>query len=576
MAANAGQKQGFRIPILEGVLPIDRAAVPKDIVAGVTLAALAIPEVMGYSSIAGMPVVTGLYTLLLPMALYALLGSSRHLVVGADSATAAVMAAGLAGLAAKGSSEYVALAGTLCLMTGALLLVARLVKLGFIADYLSRTVLIGFLTGVGVQVACGQVGGLFGIPEGKGWSIDGHQIGGSVAKAISTLGNLGEISWWTFGVAAGVIIVTKGMKLISKAIPGALVAVIGAIIASYALDLEAKGVSTLGKVGGLPSLAMPSLEGTSISALMGTAVSIAVLVIAQSAATSRAYAARFGDKFDENTDIVGLAAASVGAGFTGTYVVNGSPTKTQMVTGAGGRSQISSFTTCLIVLIVVAFLTGPLSYMPSAVLAAVVFLIGLELIDIKGMRRVWDARKDEFVVAAITAAVVIAIGAEQGIITALALSALDHLRRSYHPRTSVLVKGAHGLERRPATAGARSEPGVAVFRFAAPLYYANANLFQTDVTAIATAGAGDQLRWICIDAGAITDIDYTGGQVLAELERELGERGVHLAFAEMLPEVRDLFPDYGLDDLAKDDVHFPDVETALERLAGAPAAAPAG
>src|SRR4051812_47570822 len=213
----ANPKPGRRLPLFQGLLPIERARIPVEMVAGVTLAALAIPEVMGYATIAGMPVITGLYTILLPVFAFAVLGSSRHLVVGADSATAAVMAAALAGMAATGSSQYVALAGLLALMAGVLLLIARLAGLGFIADFLSRTVLIGFLTGVGIQVAAGQVGGIFGVPSGSG---------GTIRKLAGTLGHLDQTSVTTLCVSLGVMAVIVGTKRFTPKIPGALIAVI--------------------------------------------------------------------------------------------------------------------------------------------------------------------------------------------------------------------------------------------------------------------------------------------------------------------------------------------------------------
>src|SRR4051794_40411371 len=226
-----------RLPLFQGLLPIDRHRLPVEAIAGVTLAALAIPEVMGYSTIAGMPVITGLYTLLIPVFAFAVLGSSRHLVVGADSATAAVMAASLVGMAATGSSQYVALAGLLALMAGVLLLLARLARLGFIADFLSRTVLIGFLTGVGIQVAAGQVGGIFGVPSGSG---------GTIRKLVGTLGHLGDTSVTTLAVSLGVMAVIVGTKRFTPKVPGALIAVIGAIVVSWAFDLSSHGVATLG------------------------------------------------------------------------------------------------------------------------------------------------------------------------------------------------------------------------------------------------------------------------------------------------------------------------------------------
>ena len=433
-------KSAHRFPVLQGILPWNRGGVPTDIIAGVTLATLAIPEVMGYTSIAGMPVITGLYTIVIPLLLFALLGSSRHLVVGADSATAAVLAAGLAGLATAQSDQYVALAGMVALMAAGLLIIARLIGLGFLADFMSRTVLIGFLTGVGIQVALGQVGGMLGIPTGSGVTIDGKNFDNTVAKLWSTLENIADINWTTVAVSVGVIVVIFGGKAISPKIPGALIAVIGSMFVSWQWDLANDGVATLGPVpSGLPSLSFPSVPWADVPTLMGTAISIFVLILAQSAATSRAYAAKYSDKFDENVDLVGLGAANVGAAFTGTFVVNGSPTKTQMVDGAGGKSQLASVTTVAIVAIVLLWLTAPLQYMPNAVLSTVVFLIGIELVDIAGMNRIWKFRRDEFVVAAITAATVVLVGVLQGIIIAIVLSIIDHLRRSYRPPTAVMT-----------------------------------------------------------------------------------------------------------------------------------------
>src|SRR5690242_16599954 len=228
------------IPVLQGVLPIGPEGATPQLVAGLTLAALGIPEVMGYAKIAGMPVVTGLYTILIPIAVFAVLGSSRHLVVGADSATAAIMAAGLAGLAPIASPQYVQLAGVLAILTAGFLLLARIVRLGFLADFLSRSVLIGFLTGVGIQVAMGQVAGILGVPGGT--------TGGTIRKFVETLGQLGQTSWATLGVSASVLGVIVILKVVDKRIPGALIAVIGAIAASYAFDLQAHGVAVLGTV----------------------------------------------------------------------------------------------------------------------------------------------------------------------------------------------------------------------------------------------------------------------------------------------------------------------------------------
>jgi SulP family sulfate permease len=516
----------FPLPLFEGVLPIDRSKLPLDVLAGVTLAALAIPETMGYTKIAGMPVITGLYTILLPIAVFAIFGSSRHLVVGADSASAAILAAGLAGMAATGSSQYVALAGLVALLSALYLIVARVVHLGFLADFLSRTVLVGFLTGVGIQVASGQVGGMLGIPEGSGATI---------RKLWGTLQNIGDTSGWTVVVSVVVAIVILGTKYVEKVIPGALIAVIGAIVASKALDLKSHGVATLGPVpSGLPNFGLPDVAWrTDTPALAATAFSIFIVILAQSAATSRAYAAKFSDRnFDENTDLVGLGVANVAAGISGTFVVNGSPTKTQMVDGAGGRSQVASLTCAGVVLVVLLFLTKPLQYLPEAVLSTVVFLIGIELIAVQGMRRIYRLRIDEFIVAAVTAVVVVVVGVEQGILLAIVLSIVDHLRRGYRPADDVLVAGADGaLARVPVESGGQAAPGLVVYRFTSSLYYANVEHLAQEVRSL-VQGASPPVRRLCLDASVIQDVDFSAAETLLELQKELAAEGVELVVAE--------------------------------------------
>ncbi len=376
------EPQGVRFPMLQGILPIDRSMISADILAGMTLAALAVPEVMGYTRIAGTPVITGLYSMLIPMVLFAIFGSSRHLVVGADSATAAILAGGLAGLAASGSPKYVALCGVLACMAAVMLIIARLIRLGFLADFLSRTVLIGFLTGVGVQVACGEMGGMLGLPRG------GH---GALAGLIHDVRHLEESNSSTLMMTVAVLIIILGSRKISGKLPGPLIAVIGAITVSWAINLKAYGITILGPVpGGIPTVSLPhvDLSVSLIMKLLPTAFSIFVVILAQSAATSRAYAARYNERFSENVDLVGLSLANVGAGLTGTFVVNGSPTKTEMVDSAGGHSQLAQITTSVIVLLVLLFLTRPLEFMPDAVLSTIVFLIGLDLVDAAGMRQI--------------------------------------------------------------------------------------------------------------------------------------------------------------------------------------------
>lgn len=533
---------GPRRPLLlQALLPWRRDALPGDVAAGLTLAAIAIPEAMGYAKIAGMPVITGLYTMLVPAALFALAGSSRRLVVGADSATAAMLAAGIAGVALPGSDAWVALAGVLALMTAAFLLLARVVRLGFLADFLSRTVLVGFLTGVGIQVACGQVPGMLGL-EATG--------SGPVERIAGALAGIREASPAAVAVAAGVIAVILGARRISRRIPAALVAVAGATAATWALDLAARGLPVVGAVpGGLPvpRLPDPPAGWSALQDLIPLAFGMFVVILAQSAATARAYAARYGERVDENADLLGLCLANVGAALSGAFTVNGSPTKTAIVDAAGGRSQVAHLTMVAVVALVLLFLTAPLAWLPEAALSAVVFLIGVGLVDVAGLRRIRAERPWEFWTALTTTAVVALWGVEPGILLAVFLSLLVHTRHGYRPRNVVLLATPDGFWRaRPVESAAQLAPGLIAYRFTHGLYYANAGVLEAEVTALAAA-ARPRLTWLCIDASAIDDVDYTAAETLRALHARLAADGVRLVLAGVAPAVRDQLARSGLE-----------------------------
>ena len=537
-----------------GLLPIGRSRLGPDVLAGVTLAALAIPEVLGYARIAGMPVVAGLYTMLVPMAVFALVGSSRHLVVAADSATAAILAAGLVG-ASVGSPRYVQLAGTAALLVGALLVVARVVRLGFVANFLSRTVLVGFLTGVGIQVAAGQLAPMLGIT-----------IGGShtVTTFIDTLKALPRLNVAAALVSLGVLVLVLGIRRVTRRVPGALIAVIGAIALSQTVHLARYRVEVLGEIPhGLPQLTIPSFAVADLGLLFPVAVSMFVVIVAQSSATSRAYAATYEETVNEDRDLVGLAGANLSAAFTGAFVVNGSPTKTQMVDSVGGRSQLSSLTAALVVLLVVFVLTGPLAYLPIAALATVVFLIGIELIDVTGMHRIYLLRREEFLVAVLTAAAVVVLGVEQGVLLAIVVSMVDHLRHSYHPRSSVLVKSPAGhWQSLPVSAGARTTAGLVIYRFGTSLYFANASQLAADITTLTHQGTPP--RWLCLDGAAIGDVDYTAAAVLIQLHQQQQDHGTRLVLSNIIEPVRAQLDRYGITTTLGPDAYFDTAGQALE------------
>jgi high affinity sulfate transporter 1 len=537
------------------MLPIERSRVPAEVLAGLTLAALGIPAVLGYAKIAGMPLVTGLYTMLLPMAVYVVLGSSRHLVVAADSATAAILAAALTGLAVTGSERYVRLAGLAALLTGGMLLAARLAQLSFLANFLSRTVLVGFLTGVGIQVAAGQ------LPDMLGVTAAGRQ---TLPKVVDTVRALPHLHWADVAMSVTVIVVVVASRWINRRIPGLLIAVILAISLSWATDLAGHGVAVVGPVPrGLPSLGLPALGWHDAAALLGAAVSMFVVILAQSAATSQAYAAKYEEPFSEATDLVGLGAANAAAAFSGTFVVNGSPTKTQLADSAGGRSQLSQLTAAAAVLIVLVLFTGPLAYLPDAALAAVVFLIAAELIDVTGMRHILALRKHEFAVALLTTAAVVVLGVEYGIVLAIIASIVDHLRHSYSPLNCVLVKSPEGhWQPVPPGPGARTEEGLVVYRFGTSLYYANASRLVEDVAAL--VGHGGRLRWMVIDCAAIGDVDYTASALLVKVVEHVHQHHVHLALSSVLGPVRQQLDRYGISKALGQDAYFDTPGEALE------------
>ena len=501
-----------------------RSWLAVDLVAGATLAAVAIPETMGYTSIAQTPVVTGLYTVIFPTVLFALIGSSRLLVVGADSATAAILAAGLAGVGIAGLSpntaEWVAWTSLVALVCGGLLLIARLLRLGFIGDFLSASVLIGFLTGVGIQVLTGQIPDMLGVPKGKGNWFE---------QQWHTIKEIPHVSLTTAAFALGTVAIIVGCKRYARRVPGAIVAVVLSIILAGVLDAAAHGVAVVGTVqGGFPPIGLPDgITWSDVPKVLGIAFSCFVLIVAQSAATSRSFALKHGQQVDVNRDILGLSAANVAAGLSGTFVVNGSPTKTEILDEQKGRTQVANLTMSAVVLLVVLFFTGALTNMPKAVLAGIVFLIGLGLVDIAGLKRIRAQRPSEFVIACITAVVVFAIGVEQGIVLAIVLSILEIIRRAYGPADFVVGVDDHGNRTfTPAAPGAQSEPGLIVFRYDAELFYANASRFTDDVEAVVQA-APDKIRWLLLDCSSISDVDYSAGVALAGLIRYIHHRGAH-------------------------------------------------
>jgi len=347
---------------------------------------------------------------------------------------------------------------------------------------------------------------------------------------------LGQTNPYSLGIAIAVLVIIVGGRKLNRRFPGALVAVIGAILTGYLVDLPAYGVAVMGPVtGGLPKLGVPQihLDRQVIGTLLPIAFSMFIVILAQSAATSRAYATRYHERFNADLDLIGLGLANISAALTGTFVVNGSPTKTQMVDSAGGRSQLAQLVAAAIVWLVLTFLTGSLAYMPEVVLAAVVFLIGLELIDVQGMRRIFIERPAEFWVALITAGVVVFVGVGQGILLAILLSLISHTRHGYKPKNTLLATNPDGsLRIASLSSHAQIYPGLIVYRFHHSMYYANAEYMTEEVVDL-VSDADPPVSWFCVDATAVDDIDFTAAATLRSLCKMLQSKGIRLVLTDL-------------------------------------------
>lgn len=477
---------------------------------------------MGYTKIAGTPVVTGLYTILLPLAVFAFLGSSRHLVVAADSATAAILFSGLSQLAQPYSADWLMLASAAAVITAGFLALAAVFRLGFLADFLSGTVLVGFLSGVGLSLMLGQLPDMLGIPGP--WGASWRGLAAVVARA-------GQVHAATAFMSAAVVVFILASEKMAKRLPASLIAIVLAIVAVWAFDLNRYGIAVVGHVeAGLPSIRLPRLPVGRDLTMVPMCVSLFLVILAQSAATARSYAQSRSESIDENRDLLALAAANVAAGLSGTFVVNGTPTMTAVVDRAGSRSQAAQLTAAAVVLIVLIAATPLIARLPAAVLAALVFVIGLRLIDVRSLRQIFHFRRTTFAVAMGTLAAVVAIGVERGIFLAIALSVIDHLQREHEPNDVVLTASDGRRRAEKVRPGLQTEPGLVVYRFEAPLFFANADYFAERVRQVVDS-APDPVRWLVLDLVSVDDVDYTGGLTMKRTMCELQRRGIVVALA---------------------------------------------
>jgi high affinity sulfate transporter 1 len=547
------------VPGLRTLREYRRAWLPSDLAAGVVLTALLVPVGMGYAQAAGLPPITGLYATIVPLVAYAIFGPSRVMVLGPDSSLAAVIAAVVLPLAGQDPARAVALAGMLAVLTGAVILVAGIARLGFVTELLSRPVQLGYLYGIAVTIIVGQLPKLFG------FSIEGR---GLLPEALDFVQGLaaGKANGAALAVGAAGIVVILGVRRRWPRVPGVIVAVGLGIAAVVVFDLTARGVQVIGVLPrGLPSPALPDVGLEDMPLLFSGALGIALVTVADTTVLSQSLAARRGEVVDPNQELVALGAANLAAGAFQGFPVSSSASRTPVAIAAGARTQLTPLVGAATIALLLVVAPGALRNLPQPILAAVVITAAMGLVDPVAVRHLYQVRRSEFVLWLAAFVGVALLGVLVGIMAAIVLSLGDFIRRAWRPHDAVLgredeLKGYHDLDRHP---DGRQVPGLLLYRFDAPLFFANAGVFRRRVRGL-LAAARPAARWVVVAAEPITDVDTTAAAVLGELLAELRQQGVTLAFAELKGPVKDRLRRYGLYDQIGPDRFYPTVGTAVD------------
>ena len=527
-----------------------------DLLAGVTVAAYLIPQVMAYAQIAGLPPATGLVAVVGPTLAYALLGSSRQLSVGPESTTALMTAAALAAVGAHGLDGYAALAAALAVVTGLLCVLGWVFGLGFLADLLSKPVLVGYLTGVAVLMVVSQVDALTGI------EVEGESL---PAQLWSAAGNLDEVNVPTLVLSVSLVaLLLLGGRFLPR-LPNPLIAVLLGAAAVAVLGLGDLGVATVGAVpDALPQLRLPDLSPGAVASMLGPALGIAVVAYSDNVLTARAFAERSGQSIDANQEFLALGAANVAGGLLSGFPVSSSGSRTAIGASMGSRSQVYSLATLATVVLALVTLAPVIAAFPKAALGALVVYAAIRLVDVAEIRRVARFRRSELVLLLATTLGVFLLGALYGILLAVALSLGDLLRRVARPHDGILgyVRGLAGMHDVDDFPEAEQVPGLVVYRYDSPLFFANAEDFHHRALA-AVDEAAHPVEWLVINAEANVEVDLTSLDALARLHRELEARGVVLALARVKQDLLDDLRSAGLVDAIGTDRMFATLPTAV-------------
>jgi SulP family sulfate permease len=542
----AGQLPRYRVP-----------SARRDLVAGVTVAALAVPAAMAYAEVAGLSPVNGLYTLLLPAVAYVLLGSSRQLIVGPEGSIATLVAVAILPLAAAGSLGAAELAAMLALLVAACFALARVLRLGWIADYFSRPVLLGYIHGVAVVLVVGQLGKLLGL------SINARN---PLPQLWEVVRELGSVSRVTLAVSAVALSALLALRFVRPRLPGALIVVVAAIALSWAIDLEAHGVAVVGAIpAGLPSFDVPTPAVKDVIHLVPAALGIFLVSFADEILTARSFAGKRNQHVRASQELLAMSAGNAAAGLTQGFSIGASGSRTAVNDAMGARTQIAGLVAAGTVAFILLFLTEPVQYLPKAVLGAVIVSAAIGLVDPQAWRALAAVDRVEVAIAGVTTACVVGFGVLEALVVAVGLSVIDTVRRSARPHDAVLGwverLGRYGDVSLHRTA--QVTPGVVVYRLDDRLFFANARYFKARVREAIRAAPGP-VSWLVFDAEAVTHVDSTGLEALEQLTKDLRRDGITLVVARIRTRMQEQFELAGVTETIGRERFYPTVQAAVE------------
>ncbi len=556
-----GEQISRWVPGIRTIHTYQKGWTRPDVVAGVVLAAILVPQGMAYAELAGLPPVTGLYTTVACLLGYAVFGPSRILVLGPDSSISPMIFAAIMPLLVAGGDPHkaIALAGMLAVIVAIIEIGLGAARLGFVADLLSNEVQVGYMNGLALVIIVGQLPKLFG------FSTDATGFGPEVKAFVLGLdGTVGA----ALAVGLGVLVILLVLPRFTRVIPAVLIGIAVATIVSAVFDLQSHGVSTVGTLPrGIPTPSLPWTRFSDVGPLLAAALGITLVSLADTIATSSSFSARRGDEVDPNQEMIGIGAANLAAGFFQGFAVSTSGSRTAVVEQAGAKSQLSSIVGAGVVVALLLFFNSLLADLPQSALAAVLIAAALSLLDVGALIRYARVRKSALVLSLIASLGVVVLGVLQGIIIAIVLAVLLFFRRGWQPHGSVLgfvdeLNGWHNVKRYH---DARERPGIVVYRWEAPLFFANCAAFRTQVRKIV---AERPVTWVFVQCEAMTDVDVSAAQMLEQLDKELNAKGIHMAFAEMRTRLQELVFRYGLDETLDRNRFYPTLEAGLDEIEG--------